>query len=75
MDDILTTTEENDNPKNIRSSDDRIDNLIQLLNKEIENIKDERQQPGWTIWALGGSLATMFWLLLNEIEKGVVYIV
>lgn len=43
--------------------------LIHFLDSEIEFIKDRRQQPGWTKWAINGSLATSFWLLLNELEK------
>lgn len=74
MNDTLTTTVENENQENIKSSSGKTEYLIQLINNEIESIKEERQQPGWTIWALSGSLATLFWLMLNEIEKGQVSI-
>lgn len=46
------------------------ENLIRYLDYEIELIRGEIQQPGWTKWAVSGSLAAVGWLLLNELDKG-----
>jgi hypothetical protein len=57
-------------PKGVANGEANKDDLFRILDDEIERIRDERQQPGWTKWAISGSLATAFWLLLNELEKG-----
>ena len=48
---------------------DKIDHLLKLLDFEIERLKSEDKQPGWTIWALLGSLATIIWLLLKQFPQ------
>jgi len=55
------------------SNSEEIDRLIGLLESEISRVRDEKSQPGWTTWALIGSLATMLWLLMAELEKHIVY--
>ncbi|MGA7192145.1 MAG: hypothetical protein WBW94_00840 [Anaerolineales bacterium] len=70
MDETLPDTSKSELHLDTVSSDIRASNLIHLLDSEIELVRDERQQPGWTKWAISGSLATSFWLLFNEIEKG-----
>lgn len=49
-----------------------IANLVNFLEKEIEFLRDERKEPGWTKWAIGGSFATLFWILLGEFEKSLI---
>jgi hypothetical protein len=39
--------------------------LLQLLDKEIENARAEAQQGGWTTWALTGSFFAVIWLALT----------
>lgn len=51
------------------SQDDK-DKLAQYLDYEIELIRNEIQQPGWTKWAVSGSLAAVGWLMIDEFEKG-----
>jgi hypothetical protein len=46
--------------------------LIELLEFEIDRIRAEESQPGWTPWALMGSLATALWLLLAELETHII---
>lgn len=48
---------------------DEIDRLLRLLDFEIEKLRSEDKQPGWTIWALLGSLATIIWLLLRQFPQ------
>jgi len=45
------------------------ESFLSFLNSEIQRIEVERTKPGWTRWALIGSLATSLWFLINEIEK------
>jgi hypothetical protein len=42
--------------------------FINFLNAEISNLRNEIQRPGWTTWAILGSIAVLVWLLLDEIE-------
>ena len=41
--------------------------FINYLNNEIEYLQNKINRPGWTKWAILGALATITWLLLNEI--------
>jgi len=43
--------------------------LTDLLDFEIQRIQTENAQPGWTVWALLGALATSAWLALAELES------
>lgn len=45
--------------------------LLSYLDSEITHIRSESQEPGWTKWAIMGGLGTAFWLLFDEIEKGI----
>ena len=45
------------------------DRLIALVDSEIERIDREEAQSGWTKWALYVGLATLFALLLADLEK------
>lgn len=42
--------------------------LIDLLEFEIGRIRSDQSRPGWTTWALVGSLATMAWLLTLQLQ-------
>lgn len=42
--------------------------FIAYLDSETDNLRSEIQRPGWTNWALLGSIATFLWLLLSQIE-------
>src|SRR5258707_5452739 len=42
--------------------------LIHLLEFEIKSVQEEDKKPGWTVWALTGSIASIIWLILKEIE-------
>lgn len=39
--------------------------LLHLLDVEINQIFVQERRPGWTLWALYGSIAMLFWLLLS----------
>lgn len=41
----------------------------QLANDQINNIKQEYEQPGWTLWALLIALANCMWLFIIELER------
>jgi len=43
--------------------------FLAFLNDEIDQIRKERQTPGWSIWAIYVALATTGWLLLDEFGK------
>ena len=45
--------------------------LFELLTEEIAAIEARSHRPGWTPWAIGGALASLTWLFLAEVEKGV----
>jgi len=46
----------------------RTDHIFQFLNEEISQLFAEQAQPGWTLWAVLGALATVLWLLSQELE-------
>jgi len=46
---------------------DEIDRIIHLLDFEIDRLRSEARQPGWTKWALIGGVGTCGWLLLSEL--------
>ena len=48
---------------------DSIKRLTALIEFEIERLHSQASQPGWTIWALLGALATIIWFLLSELGK------
>lgn len=41
--------------------------VLQYLNQEINQLLADQKQPGWTVWALLGALATTLWLLSEEL--------
>lgn len=43
--------------------------VIQLLDKEIDDVRDEMHRPGWSQWAITGSLAGLIWLFTEQIQK------
>jgi hypothetical protein len=43
--------------------------LIDLINRETDQIESEQKRPGWTPWALLGALATLLWLLMKEMAR------
>src|SRR5690606_39528612 len=45
--------------------------FLEYLNTEIEQIREDMKTPGWTQWAIIGALASIFWLLVLEVEKDV----
>jgi hypothetical protein len=44
--------------------------LENLLEFEIDRLESETASPGWTHWALMGSLGTVLWLALQGFETG-----
>jgi hypothetical protein len=40
-----------------------------FLSSEIDHLKNEIKKPGWTNWAIMGSLATLVWLTFNEFDN------
>ncbi len=42
--------------------------FLTYINQEITNLKREIEQPGWTEWAVLGSLAAIIWLFLDLVE-------
>jgi len=44
------------------------DDLINLLEFEIVRMHQEDAKPGWTTWALVGSIATILWVALKELQ-------
>lgn len=57
-----------DDGQSIAATQDQAAQLIRLLEFEIGRIRAEIQRPGWTRWALLGSLAAILWLALAEFE-------
>lgn len=43
--------------------------LVSYIDSEISYIQHEVQEPGWTVWAIAGSLATLIWLLMDVFQK------
>jgi len=43
---------------------------LNVIDFEIERIESEQSRPGWTLWAVYGTIASLLWLLGNEYEKG-----
>ena len=46
---------------------DEIDPIIDLLDFEIDRLRSEARQPGWTKWALIGAIGTCGWVFLSEL--------
>lgn len=62
-----------DSPAEVDMSDsERDESLIELLEFEIKRIRAEESRPGWTRWALLGGLASAFWFLTLELERGAI---
>ncbi len=47
--------------------------FINFLDSEITSLRSEIQRPGWTTYAILGSIAALVWLLLYEIQIGKFY--
>jgi len=45
--------------------------FLNYIDSEINTLQNEIHQPGWTKWAIMGSIASLFWLLLNEFEEDI----
>jgi hypothetical protein len=43
---------------------------LNVIDFEIERIESEQSRPGWTLWAVYGTIASLLWLLGKEYEKG-----
>lgn len=56
---------------NLNNSEDQEQRsqLLSFLNEEISQIQKDEARPGWTVWALFGSTAACFWILINHIEN------
>lgn len=52
-----------------RQDSEEFNRVVELLEFEITQIRAEESQPGWTVWALVGGIATTLWLLAIEIEQ------
>lgn len=48
----------------------RKEDILHLLDSEIGQITSEQTQPGWSVWAILGSLAGIAWLILSVVETG-----
>ena len=51
-----------------KSQSPQIDHVLHTLDFEINRIRSQEKESGWTIWALLGSLATIVWLVLGELK-------
>lgn len=45
------------------------DEIIHFLDAEILSVRADIQRPGWTKWAIWGSLGTLTWILLEQLEN------
>jgi hypothetical protein len=54
------------------STSGAFERFTELLEFEIDRIHTEESRPGWTIWALLGSLATVLWFIVAELEKNTI---
>jgi len=43
--------------------------FLDYLNREIDHLHEEIKLPGWTKWAIVAALASIFWIIISEIEK------
>lgn len=43
--------------------------VLHVLDAEINQILQKEKQPGWTSWAIYGAIATLTWLLFNQLEN------
>jgi len=57
-------------PNNTEEYQSRRREFYSYLDAEINNLRSDIQRPGWTKWAILGSVATLTWLLLLQIELG-----
>jgi hypothetical protein len=44
--------------------------FISYIDSEIDNLREDLHQPGWTSWALMGTVAALVWLLLDLLQNG-----
>jgi len=49
------------------------ENFIDYIDHEIDYLQKDIQRPGWTQWALVGSLAGLSWLILTELQNIVIF--
>jgi hypothetical protein len=70
MSETVSMTNEKKTTDSEISIGEKKSDLIHLLDSEIDFAKNEIQQSGWTKWAIYGGLATLLWILFNELEKG-----
>lgn len=45
--------------------------FLSYINDEINQIREDIKMPGWTNWAVMAAVASIIWLLIIEVEKGV----
>lgn len=50
--------------------EERASALLNAIDFEIEQAKQELQRPGWSPWAFGAAIAAVGWLLLDYIDSG-----
>lgn len=48
--------------------DAKSEHLLHLLDSEINQIVYQEKKPGWTTWVLYASIATLFWILLVQLD-------
>ena len=44
--------------------------LLHLIDEEIAEVKAVARAGGWTVWAVWGALASLFWIASKEIQAG-----
>jgi hypothetical protein len=55
--------------QNTSNSTARPEYLLHLLDSEINQIISQEKKPGWTTWILYASIATLFWILLAQLDN------
>lgn len=66
MPDFAAISQSNIEPKENLDKHD----VLHLLDCEIERITSEQARPGWTLWAIIGSLVGVLWLTFSVWETG-----
>ncbi|NPU86413.1 MAG: hypothetical protein HPY65_18195 [Syntrophaceae bacterium] len=59
-----------DMTKSISGPSDKEDLFLRYLDSEITYLDNTLKRPGWTKWAIMGSIATLIWIIINRMAHG-----
>jgi len=65
---MTSDKEEKSNEQQIVDAPSR-QTLLELLDRELDNISLDIRRTGWTQWTIGGALAAITWRLLYELQQ------